>query len=333
MTTQKNPYLINDKLPKTETISYYDVESDQNLTSEQYRELYPKSDEISVIKKSGSNFTSEKEGYGPMFNLLQVFQVLLNTPAGPVVETFTRAQPTISPDVGRLVMETARFASEHSNEITQVVTSVAEGLRNNSSSSASYSSQYRTVYDWWANGITGDERRLLISLGLEDTGKNYSLGQLKEILGRWWEKEDLGFSSWAREEWPNTFSEKTTYGQFLEFKNANWKDYVSRERDLLPTESKNLINSWVDEHPYSKLRENRTINPPKSDSPVWKGLKYHKNEIRSNGKTGKHLRYFTWDYTHNDIEVFDRNGKHLGSMDPMTGEIYKGAKPNYTIDV
>ena len=31
-----------------------------------------------------------------------------------------------------------------------------------------------------------------------------------------------------------------------------------------------------------------------------------------------------WDHTHNDIEVYDRKGIHLGSMDPVTGELYKG---------
>jgi hypothetical protein len=30
-----------------------------------------------------------------------------------------------------------------------------------------------------------------------------------------------------------------------------------------------------------------------------------------------------WDHTHNDIEVFDKRGRHLGSMDPTTGEMYK----------
>jgi hypothetical protein len=35
MTTQKSPYLVNTKLPETATVSYYDVESDQNLTVEE----------------------------------------------------------------------------------------------------------------------------------------------------------------------------------------------------------------------------------------------------------------------------------------------------------
>lgn len=34
-------------------------------------------------------------------------------------------------------------------------------------------------------------------------------------------------------------------------------------------------------------------------------------------------RYFEWDYTHGDIEVYDENGKHLGRADPNGGHICK----------
>lgn len=68
--TQKNPYLINTKLPETSTVSYYDVDTDQNLTFEEWNKLNQNSSsEIRVIK-SGSNFRSEKEGYGPCKNTL-----------------------------------------------------------------------------------------------------------------------------------------------------------------------------------------------------------------------------------------------------------------------
>lgn len=64
--TPKNLYLVNNKLPETAIVSYYDVESDQNLTQEEYQQIYPKNnDEIIIINKSGSNFTSDKEGCGP----------------------------------------------------------------------------------------------------------------------------------------------------------------------------------------------------------------------------------------------------------------------------
>ncbi|GFM38040.1 colicin E3/pyocin S6 family cytotoxin [Desulfovibrio psychrotolerans] len=30
-----------------------------------------------------------------------------------------------------------------------------------------------------------------------------------------------------------------------------------------------------------------------------------------------------WDYTHGDIEVYNSRGAHLGSMDPVSGKMYK----------
>ena len=33
----------------------------------------------------------------------------------------------------------------------------------------------------------------------------------------------------------------------------------------------------------------------------------------------------------NDIEVYDRNKKHLGSMNPVTGEMYKPAEKGRTL--
>lgn len=65
MTNNNNQYYIQ-KLPETSTIAYFDIETGQNLTVEEYQKLYPaNSDIITTINKSGSNFGSEKEGYGP----------------------------------------------------------------------------------------------------------------------------------------------------------------------------------------------------------------------------------------------------------------------------
>jgi len=63
-------------------------------------------------------------------------------------------------------------------------------------------------------------------------------------------------------------------------------------------------------------------NPTKSESQVWKDLQNYKNGTKTSG-SGSNKRYYQWDHTHNDIEVYDRRGKHLGSMSPTTGEIYK----------
>ena len=68
----------------------------------------------------------------------------------------------------------------------------------------------------------------------------------------------------------------------------------------------------------------------KSDSPVWKGLKSYKGKTKTTG-SGKKKKYYEWDHTHNDIEVYDHKGKHLGSMDPLTGEMYKDAVKGRTI--
>ncbi len=36
-------------------------------------------------------------------------------------------------------------------------------------------------------------------------------------------------------------------------------------------------------------------------------------------------RMYIWDHTHNDVEVFNAHGRHLGSARPLTGETYKPA--------
>ncbi|MDF2578037.1 MAG: Cytotoxic domain protein [Chlamydiales bacterium] len=63
------------------------------------------------------------------------------------------------------------------------------------------------------------------------------------------------------------------------------------------------------------------------ESSIWKGLQPAKNGRKTNGKTGSKKEYYEWDHTHNDIEVYDSNRIHLGSMDPITGEMYKPAVP------
>ncbi|MDR1670687.1 MAG: hypothetical protein LBR43_03125 [Spiroplasmataceae bacterium] len=55
--------------PKQPLIAYYDVKSNQNLTAEEWKQLYlTNSDKITLINKSGSNLTIEKEEYGPCTN-------------------------------------------------------------------------------------------------------------------------------------------------------------------------------------------------------------------------------------------------------------------------
>lgn len=44
-------------------------------------------------------------------------------------------------------------------------------------------------------------------------------------------------------------------------------------------------------------------------------------------------RLFTWDSLHGEIEVFDRNGWHLGAVDAQMGELIKDAKKGRRIHV
>ncbi len=68
----------------------------------------------------------------------------------------------------------------------------------------------------------------------------------------------------------------------------------------------------------------RIVNPSKTESKVWNALNNYKNGYKTSG-SGKSLKYYSWDHTHNEIEVFNRNGKHIGVMDPTTGEWIKNA--------
>ncbi len=67
----------------------------------------------------------------------------------------------------------------------------------------------------------------------------------------------------------------------------------------------------------------RKTNCTKNESPIWRSLENVKNSDLKTSGHGASQKFYQWDYTHNDIEVYDCNGKHLGSMDPITGEMYK----------
>ncbi|WP_071651682.1 MULTISPECIES: colicin E3/pyocin S6 family cytotoxin [Duganella] len=44
-------------------------------------------------------------------------------------------------------------------------------------------------------------------------------------------------------------------------------------------------------------------------------------------------KLYTWDYTHGDIEVFNKRGRHLGSIDAINGKFIKDPVPGRRIDV
>lgn len=70
------------------------------------------------------------------------------------------------------------------------------------------------------------------------------------------------------------------------------------------------------EPPLAKTAANLVT---KATSPVWQELKPYRGSIKTDGEG----RYYTWDWRHGDIEVWNRQGHHLGTMDPFTQEMIK----------
>jgi YD repeat-containing protein len=58
----------------------------------------------------------------------------------------------------------------------------------------------------------------------------------------------------------------------------------------------------------------------------WKDLKPFKGKTKTDGK-----KLYEKDYTHKDMEVYDKRGNHLGSADMSTGEMTKPPVPGRTI--
>ncbi|WP_133680532.1 colicin E3/pyocin S6 family cytotoxin [Paludibacterium purpuratum] len=44
-------------------------------------------------------------------------------------------------------------------------------------------------------------------------------------------------------------------------------------------------------------------------------------------------RLYTWDSLHGEIEVYNKRGRHLGVVDPVTGNLIKDAVRGRKIDV
>ena len=79
----------------------------------------------------------------------------------------------------------------------------------------------------------------------------------------------------------------------------------------------------------------RRQNCAKSESSVWKDLAERGSSKKGRISTGsgRNRRHYEWDHTHNDIEVYDSRGRHQGSMDSSSGEMYKPPVVGRTIDV
>jgi hypothetical protein len=72
--------------------------------------------------------------------------------------------------------------------------------------------------------------------------------------------------------------------------------------------------------------ETKKIAP--GDSPIWTGLRGYSGRTKTDGD-----RYYEWDFTHGDIEVYNSRGEHLGSMHAVSGEMIKPAVRGRTIDL
>ncbi len=66
--------------------------------------------------------------------------------------------------------------------------------------------------------------------------------------------------------------------------------------------------------------DDRKKNVNKAESKVWKELKHYRGKTKTNGLRGKDQKFYEWDYLHNEIELYDRNGNPIDAIDPQSGE-------------
>ena len=104
------------------------------------------------------------------------------------------------------------------------------------------------------------------------------------------------------------------------------KSIGTTKQKTLPTRS---ITTTATQRETQKLI--MQANKQKSESPVWKEIDNVKGKSTKTKGKGKEKQYYEWDYTHGDIEVYDKNGNHQGSMDPTSGNMYKPPVPGRKI--
>ena len=72
----------------------------------------------------------------------------------------------------------------------------------------------------------------------------------------------------------------------------------------------------------------------KSQSPIWKSLKPYRDNIKTNGLSGSKCLYFQWDYTHQEIEMYNHRGRPVDALDPITGErLFKEVSRHRPLDL
>ncbi len=86
----------------------------------------------------------------------------------------------------------------------------------------------------------------------------------------------------------------------------------------------NFKKDWDRFQANKKSRSTERVeNISKQDSKVWNDLDNVKGQDRKMSGEGRKRRYYEWDHLHNEIEVYNFKGEHIGAMDPISGDIYK----------
>ncbi|RGB21842.1 cytotoxic-domain-containing protein [Rhizophagus diaphanus] len=118
----------------------------------------------------------------------------------------------------------------------------------------------------------------------------------------------------------NNFIEKILI-LILVFTTITFAVPLNYDQEACPIGFGRCIDGSIFKNPVNK---NPVIKDPiikgPGESPKWKEFDSFRGKTKTTG-TGKDKQYYEWDFTHNDIEVYDKNGKHLGSMDPINGNM------------
>ncbi|WP_419964796.1 colicin E3/pyocin S6 family cytotoxin [Pelomonas caseinilytica] len=86
-------------------------------------------------------------------------------------------------------------------------------------------------------------------------------------------------------------------------------------------------------HILLNTRGDRQVQQTAPHGEFWKGLKPYRGKTKTNGLSGGKRRFYEWDHTHGDVEQYDSQGRHLGSVDAETGDQTKDAVPGRKIDL
>lgn len=84
--------------------------------------------------------------------------------------------------------------------------------------------------------------------------------------------------------------------------------------------------------PFSRAQERGKFCESPGLSMVWQELLPYRGSTRTNNMSGKDRRYYEWDHTHGDIEIYNQLGRHIGSMHPQTGVIHKAPVAGRKLD-